>query len=173
MYLDTGADSSEVFFHSDVAEYTEPPWLATACFNKRSTRSFGRGARDQTKVDARFTRSVERDNLMKSSASSSDENAIWDERQECRPKKNCVDVVFFIEILILCFCFCFTFGFTLFLGLAWKVNTDQIFTAFFRRGRNRGENLEFHPAATILTALGRMHSQIFISVSGCRFLGAI
>ena len=67
---------------------------------------------------------------MKSSTSSSHQDAICDKRQESRPKtdhKNCVDFVVGIPGMLSRFSIVFHFVF----GLAREVNTDQISTAVF------------------------------------------
>ena len=115
--LDRGAIGSVVFFPVRFGRVHGAALASHCVLQQRSTRSFGRGTADQTKVDGRFTRSVERDNLMKSSASSSHQDAIWDERQESRPKtdrKLCGFVCrvsreffsIFFHIFSLCFWFC-------------------------------------------------------------------
>ena len=70
-YFQRGANSSAVFFPVRFGRVHGAALASHCVLQDRSTRSFGRGTVDQTKVDGPFTRCVERDNLMKSSASRS------------------------------------------------------------------------------------------------------
>ena len=123
------------FLQSDFGRPHRAALAGHGLLEQRSTRSLGRGTGKQSKVDGWFTRSVERDNLMKSGASGGHQDALWDERLESIPRTDrqtvwscLVELFFFFKKKIPLF----SNMFTVFFGLLWQVNTEHIFPAVLR-----------------------------------------
>ena len=86
---------ADFFLQSDFGRPHRAALAGHGLLEQRSTRSLGRGTGKQSKVDGRFTRSVERDNLMKSGASGGHQDALWDKRLESIPRtdrQTCVEL---------------------------------------------------------------------------------